>query len=46
MKLLKAAVAFTLGVVIERSLSGSPSGLEIAVALVASALVLVAAFTA
>ena len=46
MKLLRAAILFTLGVVVERSLSASFSGLEIAIALAAGALVILVAIYA
>lgn len=46
MRLLKAAAAFTLGVVLERSLVASPSSMEMAVVILGGALVLAAAFFA
>jgi len=45
-KLLKAAAVFTLGVAFERSFDTTPSGLEIALAIIAVGLILVAALYA
>lgn len=46
MRLLKTAAAFTLGVVLERSLTATPSGAEISVLLLGAAVVVLAAIFA